>query len=182
MNSKNVGPLSLLLIAASTMYGLTPPAGWPSPKAPDVATPQAIVKAVYECISGAKGQPRDWTRFRSLFVPEGRLARTVPAADGKSTDLRNMSVEDFISQASPNMAANGFFEVGIHEQAENFGNIVHVFSTYESRHAMDDAKPFARGVNSIQLIKDGDRYWILTILWDSERPGLEIPAKYLPTH
>ena len=63
---------------------------------------------------------------------------------------------------------------------QQFGNIVHVWSTYESRHNADDATPFARGINSIQLLKDGDRYWIVNILWDSERPSNPIPAKYLP--
>jgi hypothetical protein len=76
--------------------------------------------------------------------------------------------------------SQGFFEREAHRTTESFGDIVEVFSTYESRHAKDDAKPFVRGINSIQLLKDGDRYWVVNILWDAERPGTEIPAKYLP--
>jgi hypothetical protein len=78
------------------------------------------------------------------------------------------------------MEAQGFLERGVHNEIAQYGNIVHVFSTYESRHSSADAKPFARGINSIQLLKDGGRYWIVEILWDSERPETPIPAKYLP--
>jgi prevent-host-death family protein len=56
---------------------------------------------------------------------------------------------------------------------------VHVFSTYESRKTKD-GQPFQRGINSIQLIKDGNRYWVVTILWDVETPTSPIPASYLP--
>ena len=63
---------------------------------------------------------------------------------------------------------------------EAFGNIAHVFSTYESKHAKDDAKPFARGINSMQLLRDGDRWWLVTIFWDSEKPSNPIPSEYLP--
>jgi hypothetical protein len=53
-----------------------------------------------------------------------------------------------------------------------------VFSTYESRHALADAKPFERGINSFQLLYDGQRWWVVTIYWQGERPGLPIPPQY----
>lgn len=62
---------------------------------------------------------------------------------------------------------------------EHFGHIAHVFSTYESRRAVDDPKPFARGINSFQLINDGKRWWVITILWEGERPDNPIPPKYI---
>ena len=63
---------------------------------------------------------------------------------------------------------------------EQFGDIVQVWSTYESRHNPSDPTPFARGINSFQLLKDGDRYWVVNIFWDVESPTNPIPAKYLP--
>ena len=63
--------------------------------------------------------------------------------------------------------------------SKKFGNLVHVWSTYESRHAADDAKPFTRGINSIQIIHAQGRYWVASIMWDDERPGLTLPEKYL---
>jgi len=74
---------------------------------------------------------------------------------------------------------NGFFEREISRKTDSFGTITHAFSTYESRRAKDDAKPFARGINSIQLVNDGTRWWIVTVFWDSERPNNPLPEKYL---
>jgi hypothetical protein len=72
-----------------------------------------------------------------------------------------------------------FFEKEVARRTESFGNIAHVFSTYESRRKSDDAKPFARGINSIQLMNDGKRWWIVTVFWQGEGPGNPLPEKHL---
>ena len=158
--------------------------GWPVAKPEDVKSPEAIVNAVYSVISGGKGQARDWDRMRSLFVPDARLIPAVAAsaANGGAahSDVLMLTVDGYIERSGTRLTSDGFFERSIHNDIEQFGNIVQVWSTYESRHALDDAKPFARGINSFQLLKDGDRYWVVNIFWDSESPTKPIPAKYLP--
>ena len=182
------GPTAVQAAAPKPLQGaIASHPDWPEAKAEDVDSVEHILAALYGVISGPAHQPRDWTRMRSLFVPEARLVpvRVVAATpDGKakaSTDLVFLTIDDYIARASPHMEADGFFEHGVHNDIEQFGNIVDVFSTYESRHATDDAKPFARGINSIQLLKANGRYWIVQIYWDAEREGLTIPSKYLPT-
>jgi hypothetical protein len=153
--------------------------GWPVAKPEDVKSPEAIVAAVYNVISGGKDQPRDWDRMRSLFIPDARL---IPAVAGKDshTDALFLSVDGYITRSGARLTSAGFFERSIHNDTERFGNIVQVWSTYESRHNADDTTPFARGINSFQLLKDGDRYWVVNIFWDAETPTKPIPAKYLP--
>ena len=151
---------------------------WPKAKAADVSSVDAILASLYDVISGPAGQPRDWNRFRSLFVPDARLIPTRHNETGTGADIASYTPEQYQERATP-VLANGFFERGIHNTTESFGDIVHVFSTYESRRTMD-SPPFQRGINSIQLLKDGKRYWIVTIFWDSESPSRPIPAKYLP--
>jgi hypothetical protein len=158
--------------------------GWPAAKPEDVKSPEAILNAVYSVISGGKGQARDWDRMRSLFVPDARLIPAVAAsaANGGAahSDALFLTVDGYIERSGARLTSDGFFERSIHNEIEQFGNIVQVWSTYESRHNLDDAKPFARGINSFQLLKDGDRYWVVNIFWDSESPTKPIPAKYLP--
>ena len=158
--------------------------GWPVAKPEDVKSPEAILNAVYSVISGGKGEPRDWDRMRSLFIPDARLIPAVAAsaANGGAahSDAVVLSVDGYIERSNGRLTSDGFFEHSVHNEIEQFGNIVQVWSTYESRHALDDAKPFARGINSFQLLKDGDRYWVVNIFWDSESPTKPIPAKYLP--
>ena len=77
------------------------------------------------------------------------------------------------------MEDGGFFEHETARNAHTYGPITELFSTYESRHQANDAKPFARGINSIQLLNDGTRWWVVTVYWQAERPDLPIPAVYL---
>jgi hypothetical protein len=153
--------------------------GWPVAKPEDTKSPEAIVAAVYDVISGGKGQQRNWDRMRSLFVPDARLIPAITGKDGHN-DALMLSVDGYIERSGARLTNDGFFERSIHNDMQQFGNIVQIWSTYESRHSPDDAKPFARGINSFQLLKDGDRYWVVNIFWDSESPTKPIPAKYLP--
>lgn len=144
----------------------------------DVASPDAIIGALYDVISGPAGQSRNWNRMRSLFAPGARLIPTGKRADG-STSMRTLDVEGYIAGPGQSIEAGGFFEREIGRRMERFGNVLHAFSAYESRRKADDAKPFARGINSIQLYGDGTRWFIVTVLWDSERADNPIPARYI---
>lgn len=143
----------------------------------DVATMDAIVAAVYDVISGPPG-PRNWDRFRSLFAPNARLIANGVRPTGEVIS-RVMTVEDYAQRNGPFLEKNGFFEREVSRRLEKFANIAQIFSTYESRHARDDAKPFARGINSIQLMNDGKRWWIVTIFWQAEDEKNPLPAEYL---
>jgi hypothetical protein len=150
----------------------------PQARPQDVASIDAIIGALYEVISGPAGQKRDWDRFLSLFAPGARLIPTGPTEAGGAA-ARILAPEDYRTRAAPGLEQNGFFENEIARTTESYGNIAHAFSTYESRRTAD-AAPFDRGINSIQLLKDGSRWWIVTVYWDAERTAGPIPAKYLP--
>jgi hypothetical protein len=136
---------------------------------------EGVTKAVYEVISGPAG-PRNWDRFRSLFADGARLI-VVRVPGGRPSPVV-MTVEDYVTRSGASMQTSPFYESEVARRIETFGNIAHIFSTYESRRAPGD-KPFARGINSFQLVRDGDVWKVMTILWDSEREGNAIPEKYL---
>jgi hypothetical protein len=144
----------------------------------DVASLDAILAALYDVISGPAGQPRNWARMRSLFVPGARLIPTTRQPDGTTT-ARVLEVDGYIERASKAFAAQGFYERGVVNRVEQFGQIAHVFSTYEARHDAKDPKPFLRGINSIQLLNDGKRWWIVTVYWQAEDAQTPLPEKYL---
>jgi hypothetical protein len=144
----------------------------------DVESIDAVVAALYDVISGDAGKPRDWNRMRSLFAPEGRLMAVARRPEGEVV-LRTMTVEDYIARNSKAFATTGFFEREAARTTETFGQIAHVFSTYESRHAAGDAKPFQRGINSIQLVHDGKRWRIVNLVWRAEDDSLPLPERYL---
>ena len=145
----------------------------------DVSTLDGIMKAVYDVISGDRGKARDWDRFRSLFHKDARL---IPAGKNAQTGVvgaRELTPEDYIKRSEPFLLKEGFFEREIARRVETYGNITHVFSTYESRHSVTDKTPFARGINSFQLLNDGKRWWVITIYWEGETQENPLPKKYL---
>ncbi len=150
----------------------------PAANPADVNSIEAIVAAVYDVISGPAGKKRDWDRMRSLFLPGARLIPTGPRQAG-GYGSRVLGVEDYVVRGNEIFDKEGFFEKETARRVETFGNIAHVFSTYESRQSPDDAKPFARGINSIQLMNDGKRWWIVTIFWQGEDAKNPLPEKYL---
>lgn len=143
-----------------------------------MGTVDAIVEALYASISGPAGAPRDWARFRSLMLPGARLVRTVVEPDG-TPRAQAMDATAYEADTADYFRRESFHEIEIARQVQRFGNIAHVLSAYEARHAPDDPVPFKRGINSIQLFHDGARFWIVSILWDNEREGNPIPADYL---
>jgi hypothetical protein len=153
----------------------------PAARAEDVASIDAILAAVYDAISGPAGEARDWDRFRSLFLPEARLIPSGQAPDG-SVRYLVWSPDEYIETAGGQLEANGFFEVETHRIEERFGNIAHVFSTYDSYRTADDMEAgthFMRGINSFQLLFDGERWWVLQVYWQAETQDHPIPGRYL---
>jgi hypothetical protein len=135
----------------------------------DVATLDAILHALYEVISGPAGQPRNWDRFRSLFLPGGRLAPVVSIPEEKPY-VRLLSPEDYIRRVEPIFATEDFWEREASRQVETFGQVAHVLSHYESLRSLHGA-PFERGTNSLQLFYDGFRWWVVSVMWNTSRSG-----------
>ena len=139
----------------------------------DAGSIDGVVRALYEVISGPAGAPRDWDRERSLFLPGARLVPTRLGPDGRPiADV--FDLEGYIASRTPMFEKDSFFETEVGRRTFVFGNIAHVLSSYELSRAPGE-KPFVRGVNSIQLYNDGKRWWVVSIAWDSERPGNPLP-------
>jgi hypothetical protein len=150
----------------------------PAAKPEDVSSPDAILAATYDVISGPPGE-RDWNRFNSLFLPDARLIATgTSKKDGKQR-IDSFPPEGYAKMAGGYFKEHGFFEREIGRKAERYGNIMQIFSTYESRNAKEDKEPFARGINSFQLYYDGTRWWVVTIFWEEESPTTPIPQEFL---
>ena len=151
-------------------------------KPADVASPDAILAAAYDVISGPAGQERDWDRMRSLFYPGAQLIRTAVKKEGGLT-ATFLTPEDYIVRAGSYFKNNSFFEREVARRSERWSSLMQVFSTYESRHDPKDAVPFARGINSFQLFFDGTRWWIMTIYWAEETPQTPLLPEFLrPSH
>jgi len=174
--------LAAILLAATALAQTAPapphvnvPTITPRPN--DVGTLDGIVAAYYDVISGPAGQPRQWSRDRTLYIPDIRFVSMSQSKEGKPV-AHTMTHQQFVD-ASDNGLLAGFYEKEVHRETQRFGNIAHVFSTYESR-VKADGPIIARGINSIQAYWDGKRWWITNAIWDEERPDNPLPAEYSP--
>ena len=144
----------------------------------------ALVAAMYDVLSGPADEPRDWDRFRSLFAEGGRMVPMQPDASGawhpQVTSLDDYTGNfDQIMAEHPAFQGKGFYESEAARRTERFGTIATVWSTYEGRFAADDAQPFMRGVNTLDLVRVGDEWKVLQVLWQQETPDLPLPTEYL---
>jgi hypothetical protein len=144
--------------------------------ADDVKSQDAIISALYEVISGAPEETRNWARFQNLFSADARLIPTYKNKEGK-IGYRMMTPEEYQAMFTVNIK-KGFFETEISRTAEEFGNIVHIFSTYQTRE-LKDGPVTMRGINSIQLLKTEERYYVMNIFWSAETKEMPLPKKYV---
>lgn len=144
--------------------------------APAVRTPEACVRALYALISGPAEEPRDWVQFRMLCRPDARFVLATYGADGEAVTMA-YDLEQFITEGTREFATRGLWERELVGRVERFGRVAHVFSSYESRVDRVDAPVVARGVNSVQCVKEPDGAWrIAQLTWDRETPDQPLPA------
>jgi hypothetical protein len=144
-----------------------------------VQTLDSTIETLYGVISGEKGQEREWELFKYLFHPDAKLIPTGKNQAGV-IGATFLTPEGYISRAGKMLVDTGFFEKEIHRSVDTFGTITQVFSTYDSYNSESMDTPFARGINSIQLLNNGQRWWIINIYWMQESEENPIPEEYLP--
>jgi hypothetical protein len=127
-----------------------------------------VIDEMYAMISGPRG-PRQWSRQAGCFLPEALQVRTWVDEEGRPQKLA-MTLDEYARNTQPFFDANDFHEVETGRRIDLFGNIAHVWSSYEARASLDDEQPERRGINSIQLFRDPDLGWrIIHMIWDNER-------------
>lgn len=135
--------------------------------ASDVSTLDGILHASYDVLSGPAGKPRDWERYRTLFIDGARLLVVVAVA-GEKPHVRQLSVEDYIRRVEPIFAVENFWERETSRQTEIVGRVAHVLSRYESLRDPNGAA-FEHGANSMQLFYDDSRWWVVSVMWNTSR-------------
>jgi predicted metalloprotease with PDZ domain len=146
----------------------------PVANAADVNSIDAIIKATYAVISGPAG-PRDWNRFRSLFLPEAELGALVTTPDGKKI-FQSFTPEHYQKTNGPFFTQSPFYEEELKRNVQQFGNVASVQSSYQFRFA-PGGKVEQRGVNYFTLVKSDGRWWIANLTWQDEEKNLPLPAE-----
>ena len=160
--------MSKFVIIAAALAAVATPAVAQQPQLTDQAAIEQTIRDVYAVISGPPGQKRDFDKMRSMFAPNALLRPITP------NGLRGGTLEDYIAKSGPLLEKDGFTETGLMNRVEVFGNLAHVWSSYDGRTATGSFK--TRGINSFQLVKIGGTWKVASILWQQESPQFPLPA------
>jgi hypothetical protein len=139
------------------------------------ATIDALMTALYDSISGPPGG-QDFALSRRLYHPEVRLVRTRLDEQGRPVAF-SFSGEEYEANARELLAGRPFYEIETGRRIVRFGNIAQVFSAYEARTAPQGGELIKRGMNLAHLYHDGRRWWLMHLIWDDEREGVEVPRE-----
>ena len=148
------------------MENTLPPCALPS-------EPEGIPAALDAAITGAADKDRAF--MKALFIPEARLMALSIAADG-APSYRLETLDDWIARVK----TRGHVlleEKQLKFRIERFGNIAHLWSSYTLH---SDGKQVARGINSIQAIKDAGGWRVAGITLQAESVTVPLPKEYLP--
>jgi hypothetical protein len=136
-----------------------------------------LISRLYHIISSDSDGNRNWDLFRKLFRSEARI-NALGKDQREQERFISLTVEDYIRGAEISFQKQSLNEQEIGRIVEEYGDMVHVFSSYETKDATND-KVLQRGINSVQLIYREERYWIVSLLFNPETTECPISDRYL---
>jgi hypothetical protein len=147
------------------------------PRPADVESPDAIIGALYDALSGPAGN-HNYQRLRSLYL-EG--ARLIPIGNRIHSEgsTHMMSVDEWIDDITPYFEENDFYIGEIRRHSDQFGDMIQVFSTYEAGNTPEGGQR-TRGIRAMQLLHRDERWWIVNLMWDNETRQNPLPGEFTP--
>ncbi len=148
------------------------------PSDPVAASPGSLVRALYTIVSGPAGSAKDWARLERLHAP-GALITPTQHGNAIAFAAAPQSLARFIGLNVRLFAQRGFYERETFQRVQRFGHVAHVWSGYETReHPQGPVE--GRGINSFQLLHDGQRWCVLSATWDTDTPDHPLGASDAP--
>ena len=167
-----------LAVLAVTVTPAGALAGNAMAQAPDTgcalpSEPEGIPAALDRAISGPADKDR--ACMKTLLIPEARMMFVSLGADG-TPGYRLETVDEWIARVKARGHAM-LEEKQLKFHIERYANIAHLWSSYALH---SDGKLVARGINSIQAMKDVGGWRVTSIRVLAESATAPLPKEYLP--
>lgn len=161
------------LLSATILAGAL--AGNAMAQAPDAgcalpSEPESIPAALDAAITGPSDKDR--ACMRALLIPEARLMFVSLGTDG-APGYRLETLDDWVAR----VRARGHIiveEKQLKVHIERYGNIAHLWSSYALN---SGGKQVARGINSIQAVKEASGWRVTSILVQAETAATPLPKE-----
>jgi hypothetical protein len=132
-----------------------------------------VIAELYGLFSFEPGQRPDWSRANEIFAPGARLVRV------NDEGVFEFDIDSFranIDSMIDSGVLPSFWESEIWRETQQFGDVAHVLSAYETRQ-MRSGPIINRAIESIQIFKRDDRWWISSMIWRREGTTVQIPDR-----
>lgn len=149
----------------------------PTPRPEDVASPKALVMALHDSISGPIG-PFQWDRFRSLFLPTATIGQAGSEQGGKPY-IEFQPVKDWIASVRDLRPKVSVRETVYKIHIEHFDSIATAFYSHDSV-TSENGKTDIRRVNTCEMLFDGKRWWIASVVWNVSPKNWDLPQDLAP--
>lgn len=169
----------MTLVTAAVAFALT--VAMPSADLQEAAqTPDGLIEWLYDMVSFGPGPEPDWEMFRQVFLEDAVLVFSPRGTQ----PMRVMDVDGFIRDwqefyRDADLESTGFTETIGGMSVRSFGGLAHAFVIFEPRLGPPEAPMRGRGLDSIELAHDGERWWIAAITTDFESPENPIPEEFV---
>jgi hypothetical protein len=169
--------LALLLGLAACLHHRPTVVETVAPRPADVRTIDGVMRAFYEVVNIGPGEPRQWSRDRTLYSPWIRFVALGKSPSGRA-ETQIWTHQELVDATEP-LLREGFREREIHRVERRYGRLVHIDSTYEVE--VGSERKRSRGINSLELYFDGERWWIASAMWQAEDSEHRLPKELLPS-
>jgi hypothetical protein len=132
-----------------------------------------VVTEMYSSVCFEKGERPDWSRSAAIFAPGARMVRINDGGIFEFNDQQEYQKN--FDQMIDSGEMPSFWEGEIWRQTQEFGDMAHVLSAYETKRSRD-GEFMNRGVNSIQMFRKDGRWFISAMIWRREGNDVKIPA------
>jgi hypothetical protein len=133
----------------------------PKPRPEDVATPEALEKALHASVSGPKGA-WDSNRFRSLFLPDAILA--YPSNNQGAGVIQYARLKDLVDGLTQVHKMGSWYEKTEVITLEKYDRIAYVHSRGQSGVELNN--PSGHVIEMGTMISDGSRWWFASYIWN----------------
>ncbi len=164
------------LLSATILAGALAGRAWaqtPEASCALPSDPEGIPAAIDAAITGPADKDR--ACMKALLIPEARMMFVSLGADGAPA-YTLQTLDDWIARVK----ARGHVmlqEKQLKFHIERYGNIAHLWSSYA---LSSDGKQAARGINSIEAIREAGGWRVTGIVVHAESATAPLPKKYLP--
>ncbi len=130
----------------------------------EFATLENLMAAMYRSVSGPE-RGLDNELQRLVFAPDARLTRTGKNDDG-SVWRQDMNLDEYEADTREFLAATDFYEIETAQQVMYSAPFAYLLSEYVAKANPAADEVILEGVNSVQCLFDGARWWVTQLTWN----------------